>query len=129
MASEISLEGVDALIERLNTMNVNVNKLVNTALQAAAVPVLEEAKNTSVFVDRSGKLRRGLKTSNVQTKDGIKYVLVGVDKGDTSQIFYGKYLEFGTSKIKARPFLEPAYEKNKSEVQSIIANTLKEGLK
>ncbi|HEY5576209.1 MAG TPA: HK97-gp10 family putative phage morphogenesis protein [Clostridiaceae bacterium] len=129
MASEISLEGVDALINRLNAMNVNVNKLVNTALQAAAEPVLADAKSTSEFVDRTGKLRKGLKTSNVQTKDGMKYILVGVDKADNSKIFYGKFIEFGTSKMPARPFMQPAFEKNKNEIERIIADTLKEGLK
>ena len=129
MASEISLEGVDALIERLNAMNVNINKLVNNALKAAAVPVLADVKNTSAFPDRTGKLRKGLKTSAVQTKDGIKYVLVGVDKGDTSKIFYGKFIEFGTTIKPARPFLGPAYESNKSKVQEIIKDVLKGGLR
>ena len=127
--AEISLEGMDAIIDKLNSINANVNKLTNTALKAAAVPILEDAKSTSAFADRTGKLREGLKTSGIKIKDGIKYVLVGIDKSDNSKIFYGKFFEFGTSKMPARPFLGPAYEKNKRLVNEIIKDTLKEGLK
>lgn len=129
MASEISLQGIDAIIERLNSINANINKLTNTALKSAAVPILSDAKATSSFADRTGKLREGLKTSGIKTQAGIKYVLVGVDKADNSNIFYGKFIEFGTSKKSARPFLAPAFEKNKSEVNSIIKNVLAGGLK
>jgi len=31
--------------------------------------------------------------------------------------------------MSARPFLQPAYEKNKDNIQKTIAETLKEGLK
>jgi len=126
--AEIRMDGVDALIEKLNAINANMSKITNTALKAAAVPVLQDAKGTSAFTDRTGKLRRLLKTSGVKTKDGIKYVLVGIDKSDNSQIFYGKFLEFGTTKMSARPFLQPALEKNKSTVNEIIKDTLKAAL-
>lgn len=127
--SEISLEGVDAIIARLNEINANVNKLTNKALQNAGIPVLEDAKATSSFSDKSGKLRKGLKISGVKTKDGIKFILVGIDKADNSEIFYGKFIEFGTSKMPAKPFLAPAYLKNKKRIIDIIRDTLKEGLK
>ncbi|MCB2300653.1 HK97-gp10 family putative phage morphogenesis protein [Clostridium tagluense] len=124
--SEISLEGVDAIINRLNAINANINKLTNKSLKNAGVPVLEDAKVTSMFSDRTGKLRDGLKISGVKTKDGIKFILVGIDN---SEIFYGKFIEFGTSKMPATPFLAPAYQKNKKRIIDIIKDTLKEGLK
>ncbi|WP_333861416.1 HK97-gp10 family putative phage morphogenesis protein [Clostridium sp.] len=40
-----------------------------------------------------------------------------------------KFIEFGTSKMSARPFLQTAYEKNKANIRKTIANTLKGGLK
>jgi len=127
--AEISLEGVDAILSKLEKIGANISRLETKALKNAAEPVLEDAKSTSKFSDRTGNLREGLKTSNVQTKDGMKYILVGVDKADNSKIFYGKFIEFGTSKMPARPFMQPAFEKNKNEIERIIADTLKEGLK
>lgn len=127
--SNVELEGVDEILNKLQQMGTNISRLENKALKNAAEPVLADAKATSAFNDRSGNLRKGLKISNVKNKEGVKHILVGIDKGDNSKIFYGKFIEFGTSKMPARPFLQPAYEKNKQNIKGIIAETLKEGLK
>ncbi len=127
--ADIELTGVDEILNKLQQIGTNISRLENKALKNAAEPVLEDAKATNAFNDRSGRLRKGLKISNVKNKEGTKYILVGVDKSDNSKIFYGKLLEFGTSKMSARPFLQPAYEKNKDNIQKTIAETLKEGLK
>ncbi|WP_373844768.1 HK97-gp10 family putative phage morphogenesis protein [Clostridium sp.] len=125
--ADIELTGVDEILNKLQQMGTNINRLENKALKNAAEPVLQDAKaNVPV---RTGKLKKGLKITNVKKKQGVKYILVGVDRGDNSEIFYGKFVEFGTSKMSARPFLQPAYEKNKDNIQKTIANTLKEGLK
>jgi len=125
--ADIELTGVDEILNKLQQMGANISRLENKALRNAAEPVLEDAKaNVPV---RTGKLKKGLKITNVKKKEGIKYILVGVDRGDNSEIFYSKFIEFGTSKMSARPFLQPAYEKNKDNIQKTIANTLKEGLK
>lgn len=127
--ANIELTGVDEILNRLQQIGANLGKLENKALKNAAEPVLDDAKATNAFKNRSGKLRKGLKITNVKKKDGMKYILVGVDRGDNSEVFYGKFIEFGTSKMPARPFLQPAYEKNKQNIKRIIAETLKEGLK
>lgn len=127
--ADIELTGVDEILNKLQQIGINISRLENKALKNAAEPVLEDAKATNAFNDRSGKLRKGLKISNIKKLDGTKYVLVGVDKSDNSKIYYGKFLEFGTSKMPAKPFLQPAYEKNKDNIEKTIAETLKEGLK
>jgi len=127
--ANIELTGVDEILNKLQQIGANLGKLENKALKNAAEPVLEDAKATNAFKNRSGKLRKGLKITNVKKKDGMKYILVGVDRGDNSAVFYGKFIEFGTSKMPARPFLQPAYEKNKNNIKRTIAETLKEGLK
>lgn len=126
MAS-IELTGVDEILNKLQQMGANVGRLENKALKNAAEPVLEDAKENVPV--RTGKLKKGLKITNVKKKEGMKYILVGVDRGDNSEVFYGKFIEFGTSKMPARPFLQPAYEKNKNTIRKAIAETLKEGLK
>ncbi|KOF56120.1 phage protein, HK97 gp10 family [Clostridium sp. DMHC 10] len=125
--AEIELTGVDEILNRLQQMGENVVRLENKALKNAAEPVLEDAKANVPI--RTGKLKEGLKIGKIKNKDGVKYILVGVDRGDNSEIFYGKFIEFGTSKRAAHPFLQPAYEKNKNRIKEIIAATLKEGLK
>ena len=123
----IEISGVDEILNRLQQIGANVSRFENQALGNAAEPVLEDAKANAPV--RTGKLKEGLKISSIKTKEGMKYVLVGVDKSDNSKIFYGKFVEFGTTKMSARPFLGPAYEKNKREIVETIKDTLKEGLK
>ena len=123
--ADIELEGVDEILNKLQQIGNNISRLENKALKNAAQPVLDDAKSSNSFNDRSGKLRKGLKISNIKNKEGVKYVLVGVDKSDNSKMYYGKFLEFGTSKISARPFMQPAYEKNKDNILKTIADTLK----
>lgn len=123
----IELSGVEELISRLKQIGANISELENKALKKAAEPVLQDAIANAP--ERTGKLKKGLKISGIKNRDGAKYVLVGIDRSDTSKIYYGKFIEFGTAKMSARPFLEPAYEKNKKEIMEEIKNTLKEGLK
>lgn len=125
--AEIELTGVDEILNKLQGMGENVGRLENKALKNAAEPLLQDAKaNVPV---RTGKLKEGINIGKIKNKGGVKYILVGVERGDNSEIFYGKFIEFGTSKRAAQPFLQPAYEKNKNRIKEIIAETLKEGLK
>lgn len=125
----IELDGMDALLSKLEEMATKTaNNITNSALKAAAIPLLEDAKSTSSFADRSGNLREGLKIGDIKTKNGVKYIEIGIDKGDISKIFYGKFIEWGTSKEAARPFLQPALEKNKDIVKEIIKDELRRGL-
>ena len=126
--AEITMDGMDELLSKLEQLGKKASTIENSALKAGAQPILDDAKSTTAFHDRSGNLREGLKISGVKTKDGIKYVLVGIDKSDNSKIFYGKFIEFGTSKMSARPFLQPALERKEREAMEIIRQKLKEAL-
>ncbi|MCB2340898.1 HK97-gp10 family putative phage morphogenesis protein [Clostridium estertheticum] len=127
--AEIEVEGMDELLAKLENMSNKVsNVITKTALEASAVPVLEDAKSTSVFSDRSGKLRDGLKIGKIKTQNGVKYIEIGIGKEDVSEIFYGKFIEWGASNQATRPFLQPALEKNRNKIKEIITAKLKEGL-
>lgn len=125
--ANIELKGIQEIVDKLQAIGANVSKLENQALKNAAEPVLEDAK-TNVPV-KTGKLKKGLMISNISKKDGIKRIMVGLDRGDNSEIFYGKFVEFGTSKRAAHPFLQPAYEKNKEIIKDKISETLRTGLR
>ncbi|KNF07008.1 phage protein, HK97 gp10 family [Gottschalkia purinilytica] len=122
----MKLEGMDELLRKLEDMGNVGSRIENQALKKAAEPILQEAKS-NVKV-RTGKLKEGLKIGSVKSKNGNKYVEIGITKDDTSKIFYGKFLEWGTSKMKARPFLGPAFESKKNEAKNIIKDEVKRGL-
>lgn len=117
---------MDNLIRRIEEMGKAGVRVENKALKKAGELIVEEAKN-DVNV-KTGKLKEGLKVSGVRKKNGNKFVLAGIQKGDNSKIFYGKFLEFGTSKMKAQPFMGPAYESKKEEAKEVIKQELRNAL-
>lgn len=127
--AEMELEGFDELLARFDDMSKNVaNKITKNVLEAGAEPILEDVKETTKFRDMSGDLREGLKIGKIKTKNGGKYIEIGIEKGDLSKIFYGKFIEWGTSQQAERPFLQPALEKNKSKIKEIMLDELRKGL-
>ncbi|MHB9946995.1 hypothetical protein CF095_16670 [Clostridium botulinum] len=125
MAS-MELDGLDELTRKVQDMGKAGVRVENAALKKAGELIVEEAKNNVPF--RKGNLKEGLKVSGVRKKGGNKFVLAGIQKGDNSKIFYGKFLEFGTSKMKARPFMGPAYESKKEEAKEVIKQELRNAL-
>lgn len=124
--SAMELEGMEEVFAKIDELGKKANRCVNAALKAGAEPILQDAITNAP--ERTGKGKKGLKVGGIKTLKGTKYVEIGLTKGDISKIFYLKFHEFGTSKMKARPFLQPALEKNKRVAQQIIANELKKGL-
>lgn len=123
----MELEGMEQLIKRVEGMGKVGIKIENKALKKAGQIIVDEAKkNVPVKI---GKLKEGLKVSGVRKKNGNKYVFAGIQKGDNSEIFYGKFLEFGTSRQNAKPFMAPAYESKKNEAKEVIKQELRNALK
>ncbi|HDK7182949.1 TPA: HK97 gp10 family phage protein [Clostridium botulinum] len=125
MAS-MELGGMDELIRKIEDIGKAGTRIENAALKKAGELIVEEAKNNVPV--KTEKLKKGLKVSGVHKKNGNKFVLAGIQKGDNSRIFYGKFLEFGTSKMKAQPFMGQAYESKKEEAKEIIKQELKNAL-
>lgn len=128
MSADMEVKGMDELIERIKELGPRSSRIQNEALKKAAEPILEDAVSTTAFRDRTGKGRAGLKIGRPKSKGDTKYILVGIDKSDISEIFYMKFIEYGTSKMAARPFLRPALLKNKEKAYEIIKEELKKGL-
>lgn len=64
----------------------------------------------------------GFLVSNIRVKDEKDVVQV------RSEASYSKFLEYGTSKMLARPFLFPAMEKSKPKIAQVILQKVKQSL-
>ena len=64
----------------------------------------------------------GFLVSNIRVKEQKDIVVV------SSEASYSKFLEFGTSKMLARPFLFPAFEKSKPKIAEVIFRKIKQSL-
>lgn len=128
MGADIEVKGMDELVAKAQALGLKGKSIQNQALLAGAQPILNEAVQTTEFKDMTGRLRKDLKISRPKSKGNTRYVLVGIDKGDISEVFYGKFIEFGDSTQPSKPYLGPAYENHKAEAKQIIKAVLKEGL-
>ena len=120
--ADMKLEGMENLLAEIEKLGKAGSKIENRALREAG-DVVKESIEKEVPV-RTGKLKQSITVSNVKTKDGVKRVEVGPDKDG----YYGKFVEFGTVKMKANPFMSRGYETSKEEAMSTIEKNLKEGL-
>ena len=107
----MDFKGFDELIKEMEQLGRRGNTVQNKALKTAALPILKEAKVRAP--KRTGKGVKGLTVGRPRWKGDTKYVLIGIDRGDISEVFYMKFHEFGTSKMQARPYLGPAFEMKK----------------
>lgn len=122
MSCEIDLDGIDEVLAKLEELGSKGSKAINRALESGAEPILQAMKSTDMFDDRSGDLRESIKVSKVKTRKSGKYIWIGdVDR----MANYSWYVEFGSSKKEARPFLRDAWNRKKKEAQDRI----KEGLR
>jgi HK97 gp10 family phage protein len=118
----MDLEGMEQLLREIERMGLEVEtQLEEQALQAGA-EILKSKIEETVPV-RTGKLKANIVVSDV--KNGS--IDIGPDQ--QGEAFYGHFLEFGTSKAKAQPFMGPAFESNKQTVQDKMADVIKRGLR
>ena len=64
----------------------------------------------------------GFLVSNIRVKDQKDFVEV------RSEASYSKFLEYGTSKMLARPFMFPASEKSKPKIAEVLFQKIKQSL-
>lgn len=126
MSVDLDFSDLDKLQKRIDEMGRKGSILENKALLAGAEVINKEiVKNAP---ERTGHAKKFLKISKVSKEKGMKVVKVGISKGDNSEAFYLKFHEYGTSKMVARPFMRPAFERKRKEALEATHKVIKEGL-
>jgi len=100
----------------LNSLTDKIQKNVMVgATRASAREVQKEAKHLVRI--RTGNLKLSVVVRKLKVqKDGVVRFTVITTNKEPNDGYYGRFLEFGTAKMSARPFLRPAYENKKEEV-------------
>lgn len=133
------MEELEANLQRLGS---RASRVENKALRSGATVLQEAIKMRAPRSTQSrsagGKgntWRTGehfadhIGVSKVRSMGGTKYILVGVEKTDNSKYFYAKFIEFGTSKMTARPFMEPAANESHEAIVTAMADVVRAELK
>ena len=137
MAETVKIEGLRELQAAMRDLPRKLQRqTVQRALREAAKPIHADARSRVPV--QTGAVRRQIaiqRSRKFTGRDGVFGVVVRVRamnkrmraKGHTDP-FYWKFLEFGTSKMPAQPFMRPAFEGNKQRAIEIIKLALARGI-
>lgn len=121
---EIKLEGFDDLEAALKELpNSTAKSTLRSSLKKAAQPIAEQA--SSLAPRRTGRLSEGIVVKTQLSKrqkkrrrrQGDVEMFVGAIYGRSDKAApHAHLVEFGTSKMGARPFLRPAWDAGKDRL-------------
>ncbi|NTV60628.1 MAG: hypothetical protein HGA77_04895 [Chlorobiaceae bacterium] len=134
MKARISVEHIDEIRAKFQSMADSLGPTLFKAYLKGAVKVQNEARKSIQQGGRSGRIYRknrgkyhqaagpgeppktdtGIMVSSIAIEPEENWVLVG------SGLKYAKVQEFGTSNMPAHPWLVPALEKNRREIEEDI---------
>jgi HK97 gp10 family phage protein len=130
------LTGVNELIANLERVGNNVEQVKKRALNEGADVIKQSAKQKCPRDTSARNLAKKYSTGkhladNIIISDvklgsnGKPYVEIGPQLGDNNDFFYGKFLEFGTEKMDAQPFMEPAFIEKRQQALDKIADVIR----
>lgn len=133
MRAKVKMEGFSELNRKLANMAKALPKSTQIEVLTEAGEIIADEARILVPVD-SGTLRDSISVSDVRLGGAFS-----MDRtlGDGAQVFigprtrsgppdgyYGHFLEFGTVKMAAQPFMRPAFDNTHGQVVSRIASEL-----
>lgn len=145
----VSVQGLGELQADFDRLAKSVgNKVVRDAVMAGARIARDKVRNTAPV--RTGKLKKNIAAVRLKQADTPGGATAGIrvkrpagkqakalkrpgKKGRTSKTdydapFYWKFLELGTSKMRAHPFIRPAWDGNLTQIEKAVTDKLAEGI-
>jgi len=108
---ESQVLGMNELLKNLKTLPDKVQKRILVgAVRAGAKPIVKEAR--SLVPKDTGNLKKSIGVTKFRTrKKSLVWFQVSPRTGGKYDGWYGRFLEVGTAKMPAHPFMRPAFEK------------------
>lgn len=127
MSGEI--KGLEELIKNLNSLPDKLEKRVLRAAVRQGANAIKKKAQEFVPVDK-GDLKKSIKVSGEKAKPGVIAFKIRPTENKKKRIsvFYGRFQEFGTSKMAAHPFMRPAYDEAGENVLNAVIDTIKSKL-
>jgi HK97 gp10 family phage protein len=135
---EVKVDGLKELEEELLSLSGKVaDQTLQAALTMAALPIVNEARAKVPIAHAAyklygggtadpGWLRQRIVRKKVKKTANSAEVIVTIT--DKRQAYFWKFIEFGTSKMPARPFMRPAFENRSAEALDRFVDRLKAGI-
>lgn len=116
----MDLLGMEELQKEIQQLGTKGSSVENKALRLAGEHLAKAMEIEAP--ERNGDLKESIEVSGIKTSKGKKRIEVG------PTIYYSGFVERGTSKMPANPFMARSYNSSKKDLQSIIKNEIKKGL-
>lgn len=128
----IEVQNVDKVLNYLSLLDKRIQgKVLRKANREGAKVFLTEAKAN--VPRRTGTLKRSLKIKTPRAKSDRVSIMIGTGSGFSSNFggstFYGAFVNFGTKKMTANPFLTNAYKSKGNYVERLVLSKIEEGVK
>ncbi len=115
---------LDRKLKKLGSPKL-IKKVIKKGLRNGSKPIQKEAKRNAP-VGKTGQLKKNVKLRAQKRSRKSIGVNVQVGEGDfKGDQFYAAFIEYGTSKMPARPFMRPAWDKNKDKTKQSILDEIK----
>lgn len=125
--AEFVIEGIEELLNKLSQLDNSVDEVIDNALKEAGNNVKVEMQRLVKVSDINHKhIKDDIQVSQIKGKGTEKYVEIAPGK-ETN--WRAKFLEFGTIKMNAEPFMEPAHLNTKKANLELIKKRLMEALR
>ena len=135
MADTKNLTGFAEMAKKLRDFGPRVGRKHLRASTSKGAAVIKKKARALARVD-TGEMRKDIQQKrektqgdhiasySVYTRSGKRSRLSGKARNVDKDSFYWKFLEFGTAKMEAKPFMVPAYETEKENAVDEIGNEL-----
>jgi HK97 gp10 family phage protein len=121
------IEGAKELNKMFGDMVTEAEKILDEAAKNAGNLVKDSAKG--IVKKDTGKLSESIDIKPVKNKQSTRRSYQVYSKGKSQGgVRYAAFVELGTSKAKAQPYLRPAMDRNKSNIQETIIETIGKGV-
>ena len=132
--AEITIQGYDDVIRNLKQLDHKIQlKVMRSALRAGAKVIQRNARQ--LVPTDTGNMKKNIKLKSL--KRSKKQMGVNIVTGTRESMgipqkgkgYYPFSVEYGTSEMKAQPFMRPALEGNRVAATKAIGDTLEKGIK
>lgn len=127
METSAEFEGIEEALRRLQEMGKKTSKIENKALEAGAEIIADQMrKNVAVGDYGRTHIRDNIEVTKVKTKKGVKEITIQPNKKVN---WRAVFLEYGTSKMAAQPFVEKSGIQKAEEVREVMIDVIKSEMK
>lgn len=125
----LEIKGLKEIIDKLNALPPRLeNKVVRASLRKGINQIRDLARSKAP-VD-TGNLKKSIVTLGHREngKIALKLTVRQRKSKKAKSPYYAKFLEFGTSKMSAKPFLRPALDESEDKVLDMVIDDIKKGI-